>query len=399
MEGDTFRRHSARLVSLLVRRLGPSHLELAEDAVQAAFLAALRVWPSRGEPENRAGWLATVAWREAIDHLRREGLYAPEAVEAPECAGAPWGVFDDAELEMLFLCCHPTLAADEQIALILRELCGLGTKEIAASLLTTESALYQRLVRAKRRLKEADLALPVHIPETRWESVLLALYLLFNEGYASHGDGNLISFELCDEAIQLVDRLTKTEYGDRPDAHALCGLMLLQSSRLATRLDANGLVCLLEDQDRSKWDRARISAGVRRLERACSGTRLSRYHVEAEIALQHAVAPNFEATNWTAVVVAYDDLVRMAPGPIVALNRAIAIGMRSGPAAGLSELAKLELDSNHHFFAARATMLEKRGCFDEAARDYRKALELASTEAERNWLRHKSDFCLRFCKE
>ena len=389
MEGDGFRRESSRLVSLLVRSLGPQHLQLAEDAVQTAFVRALEVWPLRGEPPNRTAWLAKVAYRAAIDLLRRDGVYVPR--EELPASPSVTGVFDDAELEMLFLCCHPSIGPNDQIALILRELCGLGTREIAASLLLSESALYQRLVRAKRTLKSVDLGDLSADCSSRLDSVLHALYLLFNEGYAAHGGGELVSFEICDEAIMLVDRLAKTSVGDQPAAHALCGLMLLQSSRLSTRVDSNGLLCLLEYQDRSLWDRSRISAGVRRLELASRGSALSRYHLEAVIALEHALAPSYAATNWSSVVTAYDDLIRVAPGPVVALNRGIAVAMLRGPEAGLREIESLQMEGNHLLFSSRAALMVKKGCVDEAVRDYRKALELATTTVERRWLQGRLD--------
>ncbi|MGV3614739.1 MAG: RNA polymerase sigma factor [Fimbriimonas sp.] len=368
-------------------------MDLAEDAVQEAFLRALHLWPSKGAPPNPDAWLARVARNYAVDRLRREGIYAAEEALEFLPAPAPDGGMADDELRMLLLCVHPALPIESQIALTLKTACGLGVREIARGLLTTEDAVAQRLVRAKATLREvhAQFELPVggEVSE-RIETVRRVLYLVFNEGYAVAAGDTLTDPDTCDEALILADRLSRTPQGDEPATYALVALMLLHSSRLPTRLGPEGELRLLEDQDRSLWDRVRIAAGLDRLAHSATGSEMSRYHAEAAIAACHAIAPTFEATDWREVLVHYDDLVRLASGPVIRLNRAVAIAMIEGYAAGLSELDRLTTDRMLRrymlFHATRARFLERLGRDDEARVARERARDLATNLAERRFL-------------
>ena len=391
-----FRRESARLVAALTRSLGPGRLDLAEDAAQEAFVKALHLWPTHGTPPNAAAWLTRVARNFAIDRLRREGLYtSDEMLEILPAAEREEGLPDD-ELRMLLLCAHPALPVESQIALTLKTVCGLGVREIARGLLSTEDAVAQRIVRAKNALRDARAQFELPVGEdapARLETVRRVLYLVFNEGYAAAEGEALTDAELCDEALMLAGRLAATDLGDEPATHALVALMLLHSSRLPARVGPAGDLRLLEEQDRSLWDRARIGAGLERLGRAAEGLAMSRYHAEAAIAACHAVAQSFEATDWEEVVLHYDDLVRLAPSPIVRLNRAVAIGMRDGDAAGL-EVLDLEADEPKLrrymlFHATRGRFHERLGGIAEARCAYEEALKHASNEVEKAFLRRR----------
>lgn len=392
IEAD-FRRESARMVAALTRALGPGRLDLAEDAVQEAFLRAMHQWPVRGTPPNPAAWLNRVARNYAIDRLRREGIYASDDALPFIPANDPDGELADDELRMLLLCVHPALPVESQIALTLKTVCGLGVREIARGLLSTEEAVAQRIVRAKNTLREAhaEFALPgADEAAARLETVRRVLYLVFNEGYAVASGEDLTDAELCDEALMLAARLSATPMGDEPATHALVALMLLHSSRLPARVGPSGELRLLEEQDRALWDRARIGAGLARLERAATGPVMSRYHAEAAIASCHAVAPNFEATAWREVLGHYDDLARLAPSPIVRLNRVVALAMVEGYEKGLEALEELTQEPKLRryplYYATRGRFLKALNRGGEARAAYALARDLATNEAERRFL-------------
>lgn len=386
--GELYERHYGRLVGTLVRMLGGGahRLDWAEELAQEALLRALETWPYHGVPPNPEAWLITVAKRRAIDRLRREKLpVEPLLIEekAPDA---------DSQLDMMFLCCHPALSEDLQVALTLQVVCGLNARQIARGLLLAEAAVAQRLVRAKRRLREAGARFA---ERGRVETVLAAVYLLFNEGYAATdgaGEG-WFRADLCEEAIYLVRLILGST--DRPEAHALAALFLLQSSRLGARIDAaTGEGVPLPEQDRSRWDRRRIAQGFAHLAAAARGDTVTAYHLEAEIAAVHAAAPSFEATDWARIVDLYG---RLPASPAVALNRAVATGYRDGAAAGLAALDALADDGRHLLPASRAEFLRQcgRGRYPEAAAQYALAASLAPTEAERRYLARRRDILIK----
>ncbi len=352
------------MVATLTRIFGPRHLALAEDVVQEALVKALEQWPHRGIPENPSAWLIHVAKNRALDLLRREGSLA---LKADEIARAfTESRHDDAEemddqLAMMFLCCHPDIPREGRLALTLKMVGGFGAGEIARAFLIQESAAAQRIVRAKRLIRECDLRFELPPPAQlagRLDSVLETLYLMFNEGYTNFGD-------LAEESIRLARLVAGHPAAAAPQSDALLALMLLQSARSPARIDSNGDLFLLCDQDRGLWDRARISEGLRSLERSATGDRMTEYHIEAGIAAAHATARDFASTDWAHIVDLYDHLYSMNPSPVVALNRAVAISRWKGPAAGLDALASIEnhpaLARYHLLPATLARLSEESG--------------------------------------
>jgi RNA polymerase sigma factor (sigma-70 family) len=400
-----FRRQAAQLVATLTRILGPARLELAEDAVQETLLKALRSWPYQGLPANPAGWLLTVARNTALDHLRRErnwrdkqaaiaALQRPSPYDDPQQASERLDdSLRDDQLRLMFVCCHPALSRDTRVALTLKTLGGFGVPEIARAFLTPETTIAQRLTRARRTLRTRNL--PFVVPEAhelpaRLDSVLDVIYLLFNEGYsASHG-AELTRAELCTEAIRLLTLLAEQPVGDTPRVHALLALLLLQASRLPARTDADGNLLLLEEQDRARWDRELLLAGLRRLARSATGDELSAYHLEAGIAACHAVAPSYAATDWPRILEHYDDLLRLQPTPVAALNRAVALAMVRGPAAGAAELERIRglpgLDSYYLLHVTAAEFARRLGHTEAALEHLRRAMAFDVTEPERRCL-------------
>ncbi len=388
---DLFRRSAGRLVSDLTRALGPARLELAEEAVQEAMIRALRIWAFRGVPDHPEGWLFRVARNRALDRLRRQGRWEAELdvqeleeriqalgdLAGPGSTPGPGSALADAELAMVFLCCHPGLGRDGAVALTLRTVGGLSTREIAAAFLVPEATMAQRIVRAKRTLRAS--ALPLEVPPddelpARRAEVLQVLYLMFNEGYAASEGDALVRQELCGEAIRLAGLLATHPATLAPEVDALLALFLLQASRLPARTDDRGDLLLLAEQDRSAWDLELRDRGLGHLERAGRGDLLTTYHVEAGIAACHAVAASFDDTDWATVVAHYDVLMRLAPSPVVRLNRAVAVGMRDGPRAGLEALHGLDDDAGlargHLLPSVRGWLLERAGRPEDAARAY-----------------------------
>jgi RNA polymerase sigma-70 factor (ECF subfamily) len=404
---DHLFRHSAgRMVAVLARRLGAERLDLAEEVVQEALLRALATWPYRGVPDNPTGWLFQVARHRALDLLRREDVLRAKL----EALGAEWspvtttvapGGVDD-ELAMILMCCHPALPRAARVALTLKTVGGFGVDEIAAALLTRPASVAQRLVRAKRRLRAERIELtipPADVLSLRLESVLEVLYLLFNEGYTAHGGDNLVRGELCGEAIRLARIVVAHPPTDRPPVHALLALMLLQASRLPARADAAGDLLLLPEQDRSRWDLRAIAEGLGHLDRAAEGDTLTVYHVEAAIAACHAAAPDEASTDWPYVLQLYDDLIALKPSPVVALNRAIALAMVDGPAAGLRALEPLTrhraLARYHLLPSAQGALWRRAGAPGTAARYYRAALARPCSTPERRFLERRLAECER----
>ena len=380
---DSFRRESARMIAYLTKIFGPQHLSLAEDVAQEAFLRAVRVWAIHGPPPNPAAWLRRVARNLAIDQIRRDRRLAELPEDLPADLSPATDGFDDDELGMLFLCCHPALPEDSRIALVLNAVAGLSIREIARGMLTSEEAISQRIVRAKRTIRDQGLSLDLPTDlSPRLQDVLRVLYLLFNEGYLATTGETLTRDDLCDQAIEITGRLLRKNVGQIPATQALLALMLLHSSRLPARVSPEGRLCLLEDQDRSLWDQSRITLGLRYLAASAEGDDLTPYHCEAAIAACHARSPRFQDTDWAMVVQHYDDLMTINPSPIGGLNRAVAMGAWRGPKIGLESLERLaehpKMQNYMLFFATRARFFEQLGALADAMDNYQKALALAS---------------------
>jgi RNA polymerase sigma-70 factor (ECF subfamily) len=403
-----YREHAGALVSALTRVYGPANLERVEAIVHETFLTALQSWSREGVPENPAGWLRTVARHRLLDDLRREGRFAgmqpvllasqDEAAPGPEDMGAAAlrGELPDDQLQMMFVACHPALPLESQLALTLRTLCGLEVPELARALLATEATIEKRLVRARQRLREEGISFELPGPEAlgaRLDGVLRVLYLLFNEGYSAHSGERHIREELCQEAIRLVALLVRHSMTDRPRVHALLALMLLQSSRLGARVDEAGNLLTLAEQDRRAWNQELIRQGLEQLATSAEGSEMSEYHLEAGIAACHAVAPRFEDTDWARIVRYYDQLLTLNPSPVIALNRAIAVGYAEGAQRGLDELRRLEsvpeLRDYGLLHAAAGDLLAGLGDTLRAREAYVQALDLAGTEPERRFLQRK----------
>ena len=379
-------------------------LDAAEDVVQEAFALALEHWPRDGVPTRPGAWLLTAARRRALDRLRRArraGAHAEALARELEVGAEPFDVSDpatipDDRLRLIFTCCHPALSADGRVALTLRMIGGLTTPEIARAFLVSEATIAQRLVRAKRTIREREI--PYEVPEPdalgeRLPAVLAVIYLIFNEGYAAHTGDALVRDDLCSEAIRLGGMLAGLMPGE-PEVLGLLALMELQASRFAARITASGDLVLLADQDRSRWDRGRIERGLACLDvlREPAG----RYQLQAMIAACHARAASWEATDWTRIVSLYDRVLEATPSPVVALNRAAAIGMARGPEAGLVALDALDADSlkGYHFLpSARGDFLRRLWRWTEAAACYREALGAVENASERRFLAGRLEEC------
>ncbi len=404
LDDHFFRRESGRLVSSLTRIFGVHNLSLAEDVAQEAFCRALEVWSLRGVPENPQAWLMATAKNRALDVLRRQRTAAGHAPEVERMLQSGQtvepalddlllpGALKDDLLRMMFACCDPRLTEGTQVLLVLQILCGFSVGETAAAFMSSHAAMEKRLGRAKAVLATSrrlfDIASSAQVAR-RLPAVQRALYLLFNEGYHGASAETSIRTDLCREAMRLTAVLLGDPRCATPATHALGALMCLHAARLPARIDSVGDLVTLCDQDRTQWDQALVVDGLSLLEAAATGPDLSAYHLEAAIAAIHANASTFEATDWAAIVSLYDMLMRLQPSPIVALNRAVAIALRSGPACGLAEIRRMrDLDrlSSYPFYFAALGELERRSGNMQAARThFRQALNLARNSMERRF--------------
>jgi len=388
--GRVFKEEWGRAVAALTRVLGD--IQLAEDAVQDAFATALDRWPRDGEPASPGAWIITAARNRAIDRIRRDQVFTRKAemlarLQALAADEGDVSPIPDDRLALVFTCCHPALAAESRVALTLREVAGLTTSEIAHAFLIAEPAMAQRLVRAKKKIRDAGIPFrvpPDHLLPERLRSVLAVLYLVFNEGYSASGEGVPIRDDLCDEAIRLA-KLLAVLMPDEPEALGLLALMLLHDARREARVGADGEIVLLADQDRGRWHRSRIDEGTRILERALSYRRAGSYQLQAAIAALHLE----DTTDWPQIAALYDELARVEPTPIVELNRAVAVAMTHGPELGLELMNRIDLPGYHLLHAARADLLRRLERNDEAAAAYRDALALEMNSGDRAFLERR----------
>ena len=406
-----FRREAGRIASRLTRVFGTHRLDVIEDAVQYALLQALQHWPYQGIPESAHAWLTRVASNRALDVVRADrklhsldiddAVSMQKSVAALTVAAAQDRLkfsqeIDDEQLALMFVCCHPAVPRAASVTLTLKVVCGFGVAEIARAFLTNEAAIAQRLVRAKRLIREQRIGFEVPGPEAlpeRLDPVLEVLYLFFTEGYAPTTGDCLINEDLCAEAIRLTALLAENPATSRPECHALVALMLFQSARFASRTDAAGDLLLLEAQDRALWDRSMIALGMRHLLDAAAGERLTPYHVQAEIAAIHVAASSLGDTPWERILELYDLLLEMQPTVVVSLNRAIAVGKVEGPAAGLAALTTIADDAalqRYPFLpAAEGEFLRNLGRDDDAETCFERALQFARTEPEQRFIERK----------
>jgi RNA polymerase sigma factor (sigma-70 family) len=408
-----FRREAGKMVAILTGIFGIEHLNLVEDVVQEALSRALQTWPYYGIPKNPTAWLMQTAKNLAVDLIRREHRFRekqPDVIATLEqwAANPVEGdsrlleseIADD-HLRMMFVCCHPLIPTEAQVALALKTLCGFNVTEISRAFLTTEAATAKRLTRAKQKIREAQI--PFEIPTgeelaRRLDSVLQSLYLLFNEGYKASSGKKLVREELCHEAIRLTGLLAQHPTGNRPKTHALLALMLLNSARISTREDDEGNLLRLDEQERTQWDQAMIARGMFHLAQSAAGEEITEYHLQAGIAACHDAAKDYESTDWRQILSLYDRLVEFDDSPVVALNRAIAVAKVHGPQAGLETVGAIRdldtLESYYLLYAVRGEFEMRLNHPEAAAEQFRKSLQLAETKSERMFLSKRLQSCV-----
>jgi RNA polymerase sigma factor (sigma-70 family) len=403
-----FRFESGKLVSVLTGLFGIDHLQLAEDVVQEALVRAFRTWPYYGIPKNPAAWITQTAKNLAYDLLRREKLFREKQTEIavsveqwsadPVVEDSP--LFDteikDDRLRLIFACCHPLIPQESQTALALKTLCGFSAAEIAKAFLTTEAAIAKRLTRTRQKIRE--LHIPFEIPSgeefsVRLDGVLQTLYLLFNEGYKASSGENLVREDLCYEAIRLGTLLAEHPLANQPRTHALVALMLLDAARLPARVDADGNILRLNEQERSKWRQPMIGRGVMHLGQAAAGDELTEYHIQAGIAACHCMAEDYRSTDWSKILSLYDQWTKMNNSPVIALNRAVAVAKVDGPGAGIRAVEAIEnrggLESYYLLYAVLGEFEAQLHHFEAAVAHFRKALQLTEVKSERVFLSKK----------
>lgn len=398
-----FRHETGRLHGALTRLLGPGNLSLVEDVAQGAMLQALRTWSIGGVPANPSAWITRVAMNLAKDAMRHRRMSAAKETNIithfeqilPQAAPVGDGAHEirDDALRLMFVCCHPSLAADAQVVLALKVLCGFSTGEIARAFLSGEAAIEKQLTRTKQRIREANIGFDIPQGEelsARLDGVLSTLYLLFNEGYKASAGERLLREELCQEAIRLTTLLVGHPAGATPRSHALLALMLLTAARFPSRLDDEGVLLRLDDQDRSQWDQTLIARGLVHLVEAAQGNEVSEYHLQAGIAACHCTAANYASTDWARILRHYDELNRLKPSPVVALNRAVAVAYLQGPQAGLDAIADIpqrdRLESHYLLHAVKGELYWRLQDHRAAAESFRRALRLAQVGPEQLYL-------------
>lgn len=395
------------MVAWLTRVFGPAQLGLAEDVVQDALVKALAQWPYSGVPANPSAWLFQAARNRAIDVLRRHAAFrgraqavAAELTRQPHGAEPSSAAIEDDELRMVFMCCHPALARDARVALSLKTVGGFSVQEIARAFLAADAAIAQRLVRAKRQLRDGRVGLD--LPRgadlaARREPVLEVIYLMFNEGYGAHAGDALVRLDVCREALRLGRLVANSPVVSSPPAHALAALMAFQAARLPARVDRAGEMVLLEDQDRTLWDGGLVGLGFAHLERCAEGSELSAYHLQAAVAAIHARAARPDETDWPAILSLYDDLIAMNPSPVIALNRAVALSRVAGPAAALDAVAAIDADpalARYYLLpSVKGRLLAELGDRAAAATCFRRALALPCSAPERRFLQRRLEEC------
>lgn len=398
-----FRHESGRLHGALTRLLGPENLSLVEDVAQGALLKAMRTWSIGRIPPNPSAWITRVAMNLARDALRHRRmahskedniiLHIEQLSPETKSAGDSGPEIRDDALRLMFVCCHPSLAPDAQVVLALKILCGFSTGEIARAFLSSEAAIEKQLTRTKQRIRDAGIGFEIPVGEElsqRLDGVLTALYLLFNEGYKASAGDQLLREDLCQEAIRLASLLVTHPVGNTPRSHALLALMLLTAARFPARQSGDGSILRLDDQDRSKWDKALIGRGLLHLVRAADGEEVSEYHLQAGIAACHCTAPDHGSTDWERILRHYDALIRIKPSPIVALNRAVAVANVSGPDEGLKALDEIHprerIESHYLFHAVHGELHWRMNNHRAAAQSFRRALQLAHVGPEQIYL-------------
>lgn len=405
-----FRHEAGRLISVLTGIFGMDRLQFAEDVVQESLVRALKTWPYYGVPKNPAAWLTQTAKNLALDLVRREKNFQekqpqivafmeqwPADVDDPDSHDHE---IKDERLRLMFACCHPQIPAEAQIALALKTLCGFSPAEIAKAFLTSEAAIAKRLVRARQRIRELNIQFEIPHAEAstaRLENVMQTLYLLFNEGYKASCGENLTREELCHEAIRLTTLLADHPIGNQPRVHALAALMYLNAARLRSRMDTEGNILLLKEQDRSLWDKSLVGRGILHLGRSAAGQELTEYHLQAGIAACHGTAKDYQSTDWPQILSLYDRLIEFDDSPVIALNRAVAVANVHGPEAGLKALETIRnrqpLDSYYLFYAVRADFEVQLNRFQAAGNHLRKALELTELKSEQSLLSRRLQEC------
>jgi RNA polymerase sigma factor (sigma-70 family) len=406
-----FRHESAKMVATLTRIFGIQHLNLAEDVVQEALGRALQTWPYRGIPENPSAWIMRASRNLALDVIRREKVFRGKEAEVarlieaggsstPEAVIFSENEIADDRLRMMFVCCHPVIPPEAQVALTLKTLCGFSVIEISRAFLTTEAAIAKRLTRAKQKIQETRVPFEIPVGDElarRLESVLQSLYLLFNEGYKASSGDKLVREELCHEAIRLAESLAQHPAGNQSKTHALLALMLLNAARLEARQDLEGNLRRLEEQDRTRWDQPMIERGMSHLRESTSDDSMSEYHLQAGIAACHATAVDYEATDWGRILSLYDRLMEFDDSPIIALNRAVAVANVHGPQAGLQTVRAIrdrkKLASYYLLYAVIGELEMRLNNREAAAQEFRKAFELAETKSERAFLLNQLQKC------
>jgi RNA polymerase sigma-70 factor (ECF subfamily) len=407
-----FRHEAGKLVSILTGIFGIERLQLAEDVVQESLVRALQTWPYYGVPKNPAAWLTQTAKNLALDLIRREKLFQdkqPQIIAFIEHWSADSDASDlvsfdneikDERLRMMFACCHPVIAPEAQVALALKTLCGFNIAEIGRAFLTNEAVIAKRLTRAKQKIREERVSFEIPAGEElarRLDGVLQTLYLLFNKGYKASFGEKLVREELCREAIGLASLLAEHPAGNGPKTHALLALMLLNAARLPTRVDADGILLRLKEQDRTRWDQPMIARGMFHFARSAAGDEITEYHLQAGIAACHCAAKDYESTDWPRILSLYDRLVEFDHSPVAALNRAIVVANVHGPQAGLDAVAAIQnrekLDSYYLLYAVLGEFEAQLNDPLAAAGYFRKSLQLAETRSEKQFLSKRFQAC------